>query len=137
MAKAIGDRFAEALAELIHKKMREAWGFGEQEDLSVEDLIREKYRGIRPAPGYPASPDHSEKRLIWDLLRPDTKFGAHLTESCAINPASSIAGLYFSHPESKYFTVGTVGNDQLDDYAKRKKMKEESVKKWLRPNLDS
>jgi 5-methyltetrahydrofolate--homocysteine methyltransferase len=136
IVKAIGDRFAEASAELMHKKMREQWGFGLTENLSNEDLIAEKYRGVRPAPGYPACPDHTEKALLWDLLDVEKNVGVSLTENFAMNPPSSVSGFYFSHPEAKYFPVGNIGKDQVEDYAKRKGMPKTTVEKWLAPNLD-
>ena len=112
MVQALGDRIAEALAEMMHKKAREKWGYGEDEDLSYEDLIKEKYRGIRPAPGYPACPDHTEKTILWKLLNAEKNIDVRLTETYAIYPPSSVAGLYFAHPKSKYFHVGDIGKDQ-------------------------
>lgn len=135
MVKAIGDRLAEALAELAHKKVREIFGFGLSENLSNEDLIKEKYRGVRPAPGYPACPDHTEKRILWDLLKAQDQTGVTLTENFAMNPASSVSGFYFNHPEAHYFNVGSIGSDQTADYAKRKRESVEYVEKWLSPNL--
>ena len=120
MARALADRLAEALAERLHKKVREEWGYGRDEQLSLDEVLRERYRGIRPAPGYPACPDHSEKRLLFDLLEAEAKAGIRLTESFAMLPASSVAGWYFSHPEARYFGVGTIGRDQLLDYQRRK-----------------
>jgi 5-methyltetrahydrofolate--homocysteine methyltransferase len=120
MMKAIGDRVAEAMAELMHKRAREFWGYGRQERLSNEDLIRERYRGIRPAPGYPACPEHSEKVKIFELLNATAATGARLTENFAMSPASSVSGFYFAHPECKYFTIQRIGEDQVQDYAKRK-----------------
>jgi 5-methyltetrahydrofolate--homocysteine methyltransferase len=120
MARALADRLAEALAERLHKKVREEWGYGRDERLSLEEVLRERYRGIRPAPGYPACPDHSEKRLLFDLLAAEEKTGIHLTESFAMLPAASVAGWYFSHPEARYFGVGTIGRDQFLDYQRRK-----------------
>lgn len=136
MTKAIADRFAEAYAEYLHKKAREIWGFGLTENLTPEELIREKYRGIRPAPGYPAQPDHTEKWTLWRLLDAERHTGITLTESLAMFPASSVSGLYFAHPESKYFAVGKVERDQIADYAARKGMPFEEVEKWLRPYLN-
>jgi 5-methyltetrahydrofolate--homocysteine methyltransferase len=136
MAKALADRLAEAFAEYLHKKAREEWGFGKGENLSSEDLIREKYRGIRPAAGYPACPDHTEKQILWQLLDVEKKAGIKLTESCAMWPASSVSGLYFAHPESKYFGVGKIGRDQVLDYHLRKQMDLSNVERWLGPNLD-
>src|SRR3989304_2073847 len=135
MVKALGDRFAEALAEMMHKKARIIWGFGKDENLSFEGLINEKYRGIRPAPGYPACPDHTEKGLLWRLLDAEKNVGITLTENFAMNPPSSVSGFYFAHPEAKYFHVGQIDRDQVDDYARRKNMSVEVVEKWLRPNL--
>lgn len=135
LVQALGDRFAEALAEYIHLQVRQQWGFGVDEELSVEDLIEEKYRGIRPAAGYPASPDHTEKQLLWDLLNAEERTGISLTESFAMNPGSSVSGLYFAHPESRYFNVGKVNKDQIEDYAKRKGIEVAVAEKWLMPNL--
>ncbi len=135
MAKALGDRIAEAMAELMHKRMREVWGYGTKEELSIDELIRERYRGIRPAPGYPACPDHTEKRLLWELLDVKRRTGIELTENLAMYPASSVSGMYFSHPDAKYFRVSRIGRDQVEDYARRKGMTVEMIEKWLRPNL--
>jgi 5-methyltetrahydrofolate--homocysteine methyltransferase len=136
MAKALADRLAEAFAECMHKYVRDEWGFGKNENLSSADLIKEKYRGIRPAAGYPASPDHTEKGILWDLLGVEKTVGIKLTESYAMWPGSSVSGLYFSHPDSKYFAVGKIGKDQITDYAKRKNMEIQIVEKWLSPYLD-
>ncbi len=136
MVKALGDRFAEALAEMMHKKARIIWGYGKDENLSYEDLIREKYRGIRPAPGYPACPDHTEKSLLWKLLEVEKNTGISLTENFAMNPPSSVSGWYFAHPESRYFHVGQIARDQVEDYARRKNMAVGIVERWLRHNLD-
>ena len=135
MTKALGDRFAEAMAEYTHKKVREWWGFGKTENLSNSELIKEKYQGIRPASGYPCQPDHTEKDTIWKLLDVKKEIGLELTESRAMNPGSSVSGLYFSNPDSKYFNVGKLGKDQVEDYAKRKNWPIEEALKWLRPNL--
>ncbi len=135
MTKALADRLAEAFAECLHKQAREEWGYGKQERLSSEDLIREKYRGIRPAAGYPACPDHTEKRILFDLLQAEKHTGIRLTESFAMYPASSVSGLYFAHPNAKYFAVGKIGRDQAEDYAKRKGVALADVEKWLGPNL--
>ena len=135
MTKALGDRFAEAMAEYTHKKVREAWTFGIDEDLNNEQLIAEKYRGIRPASGYPCQPDHTEKDTIWKLLDVENQIGLTLTESRAMNPGCSVSGLYFSHPESKYFNVGKLGKDQVQDYATRKGWDLKKAIKWLSPNL--
>jgi 5-methyltetrahydrofolate--homocysteine methyltransferase len=135
MAKALADRLAEALAELMHRRAREAWGYGREENLTVEDLIRERYRGIRPAPGYPAFPDHTEKRTLFDLLRVEENTGIRLTENYAMWPAASVCGLYFSHPESRYFAVGKIDRDQVRDYQMRKGMELAAVERWLGPYL--
>ena len=136
MSQALGDRLAEAMAEMFHKRAREACGFGKTENLSPADLIRERYRGIRPAPGYPACPDHTEKRTLFALLEAPSATGIELTESCAMSPASSVSGWYFNHPESKYFGVGKVGRDQVEDYAQRKRWSLQEAEKWLGPYLD-
>ncbi len=136
MTKALADRLAEALAEYMHFQVRAACGFGKTENLSNEDLIREKYRGIRPAAGYPTSPDHSEKDILWDLLQVENQIGIKLTESKAMWPGASVSGLYFNHPEAKYFSVGKIARDQLVDYQKRKELPMEEVERWLGPNLD-
>jgi 5-methyltetrahydrofolate--homocysteine methyltransferase len=136
MTKALGDRFAEAAAECLHKRARDLWGFGKEENLTPEELIREKYRGIRPAPGYPSQPDHTEKRTLWTLLDAERHTGISLTESLAMFPGSSVSGLYFGHPESKYFAVGKIDRDQVESYAARKGMPVAEVEKWLNPNLN-
>jgi 5-methyltetrahydrofolate--homocysteine methyltransferase len=136
MTKALADRLAEALAELIHKRAREAWGYGKDEKLSTDDLIQERYRGIRPAAGYPASPDHTEKRELFDLLEVERNTGIQLTESFAMFPAASVSGLYFSHPEAHYFALAKINRDQVEDYARRKKMDLRTVERWLAPNLN-
>ena len=120
MAKALGDRLAEAFAELMHKKAREASGYGQTENLAMKDIIRAKYRGIRPAPRYPACPDHTEKRTLFDILDAEKATGITLTESFAMSPASAVSGHYFNHPDSKYFAVGKLAKDQLEDYTLRK-----------------
>ena len=135
LTKAIADRFAEASAEWLHRQARSAWGFGKDENLSNEELIKEQYRGIRPAPGYPAQPDHTEKRLLFDLLQAEKNAQVLLTENFAMHPASSVSGLYFAHPEAKYFGVGMIARDQVEDYAKRKGLDVATVEKWLAPNL--
>jgi 5-methyltetrahydrofolate--homocysteine methyltransferase len=135
MIKALGDRFAEALAEYLHKRVREFWGYGKDEKLSPEALMREEYRGIRPAPGYPACPEHTEKAKLWELLGVKDAIGLSLTESFAMTPASSVSGFYFAHPESKYFNVGKIDKDQVMDYAKRKGMSIDEAERWLAPNL--
>ncbi|HXX68778.1 MAG TPA: methionine synthase [Polyangiaceae bacterium] len=135
MAEAIADRLAEAFAEYLHKLARVEWGFARTEDLSVADLIAEKYRGIRPAAGYPACPDHTEKGTLWKLLDVERVAGIRLTESFAMWPGSSVSGLYFAHPESRYFTLGKIDRDQVADYAARKGMTVPEVERWLGPNL--
>jgi len=136
MTKALADRLAEAFAEYLHKQTRIAWGFGRDEQLSHADLIREKYRGIRPAAGYPACPDHAEKRTLFDLLDAEKNAGIKLTESFAMHPGASVSGLYFSHTEAKYFGVGQIGRDQVLDYANRRGEPVVAVEKRLAPNLD-
>jgi len=136
MAQALGDRLAEALAELLHKRARDFSGFGRTEQLEMKDIIREKYRGIRPAPGYPACPDHTEKRTLFELLGAEAATGITLTESFAMHPASAVSGLYFNHPDSKYFAVGKLGRDQIEDYAARKAMPVTEVERWLGPYLE-
>ncbi len=137
MVKALADRLAEAFAELMHEKVRkEFWGYATNEALQNDELIKEKYQGIRPAPGYPACPDHTEKRTLFDLLEVEKNIGIQLTESFAMYPASSVSGLYFSHPQAKYFGLGKIAKDQIEDYAKRKSMNVEEVEKWLSPNLN-
>ncbi len=135
MAEAIADRLAEAFAECLHKRVREEWGYGGEENLRAEDLIHEKYRGIRPAPGYPACPDHTEKGTIWRLLDVEAKTGIELTESFAMWPGSSVSGFYFAHPKSRYFSLGKIDRDQVEDYARRKGMSVGEVERWLGPNL--
>ncbi|HOC54483.1 MAG TPA: methionine synthase [Verrucomicrobiota bacterium] len=136
MTKALADRLAEAFAEYLHKRVRQEWGYGQTEDLTNADLIREKYRGIRPAAGYPACPDHTEKWTLWKLLDVETHTGIKLTESCAMWPGASVSGLYFAHPESKYFGVGKLGRDQVLDYHRRKHMDLPAVERWLGPYLN-
>lgn len=137
MVKALADRLAEAFAEHLHEKVRkEFWGYTEDENLSSEELVKEKYRGIRPAPGYPAQPDHTEKKIIFDLLQVEKNTSIYLTESLAMYPASSVSGLYFAHPQAKYFNVGKISKDQVLDYHKRKGISIEEVEKWLRPILN-
>jgi 5-methyltetrahydrofolate--homocysteine methyltransferase len=133
MAEALADRLAEAGAEYMHELARKAWGLSE--DLSKEDLIAEKYRGIRPAAGYPACPDHTEKATLWQLLDVEKRTGMKLTESYAMWPGASVSGLYFVHPESRYFTLGKIDRDQAADYAERKGMKLQDVERWLGSNL--
>ena len=132
MLKALADRLAEAFAELMHEKVRkEIWGYAKDEKLTMEEVIKEKYRGIRPAPGYPAQPDHTEKNTIWKLLDVEKNTGIILTESLAMLPTAAVSGLYFAHPASKYFSVGKLEKDQVEDYANRKNMKVEEVERWL------
>ena len=135
LVKALGDRMVEALTELLHKKARDFCGFGKAENLQPEDLIKEKYRGIRPASGYPACPDHTEKDTLWNLLDVETHVGISLTESYAMNPPSSVSGLYINHPQAKYFNVGLINKEQAEDYAARKSIPVEEAEKWLQPNL--
>src|SRR5487761_454089 len=136
MTKALADRLAEALAEFMHKRARDEWGFGRDEKLGHDDLLRERYRGIRPAPGYPASPDHTEKQQLFDLLGAESRTGIQLTENFAMYPAASVCGLYFSHPQSKYFAVGKIDRDQVEEYHRRKGMNLREVERWLAPYLN-
>jgi 5-methyltetrahydrofolate--homocysteine methyltransferase len=136
MVKALADRLAEAFAERLHERVRkEFWGYASGETLDNEALIREEYRGIRPAPGYPACPDHTEKGLLFELIEATKNAGVNLTESYAMWPAAAVSGFYFSHPDSQYFAVGKLARDQVEDYAKRKGMDVKVVEKWLSPNL--
>ena len=136
LLKALADRLAEALAERMHQRVRqEFWGYARDESVSNEQLIKEDYQGIRPAPGYPACPEHTEKALLWQLLDVDTHVGIHLTETYAMHPAASVSGWYFSHPESRYFGLGKINRDQVEDYARRKGMTREEAERWLAPNL--
>jgi 5-methyltetrahydrofolate--homocysteine methyltransferase len=136
MAEAVADRLAEAFAECLHKRVRDEWGYGRAEGLSPAELIQEKYRGIRPAAGYPACPDHTEKGTLWRLLNVEANTGMQITESFAMWPGSSVSGLYFAHPESRYFTLGKIERDQVADYAQRKAMSVAEVERWLGPNLN-
>jgi 5-methyltetrahydrofolate--homocysteine methyltransferase len=136
MTKALADRLAEAFAEYLHQRARKEWGYGQSENLTTEEIIREKYRGIRPAAGYPACPDHTEKWTLWKLLDAEENTGIKLTESCAMWPGASVSGLYFAHPESKYFAVGKIGRDQVLDYHRRKQMDLPTVERWLGPYLN-
>jgi 5-methyltetrahydrofolate--homocysteine methyltransferase len=137
MVKALADRLAEAFAELMHERVRkEYWGYAQEEKLSNEDLISEKYQGIRPAPGYPACPDHTEKKRLFELLDAESQIGIQLTESYAMYPASAVSGFYFSHPESTYFALGKIAKDQVIDYAERKNMSLEEIERWLSPVLN-
>jgi 5-methyltetrahydrofolate--homocysteine methyltransferase len=137
MLQALADRLAEAFAELMHERTRkEFWGYAKDEQWSNEELIKEQYTGIRPAPGYPACPDHTEKYKLFELLGGEEATGIHLTESLAMYPASSVCGWYFAHPESKYFGVGKIEKDQLEDYTHRKGMRIDETTRWLRPILE-
>jgi 5-methyltetrahydrofolate--homocysteine methyltransferase len=137
MVKALADRLAEAFAELMHERVRkEYWGYAQEEKLSNEDLISENYQGIRPAPGYPACPDHTEKKRLFELLDAESQIGIQLTESYAMYPASAVSGFYFSHPESTYFALGKIAKDQVIDYAERKNMPLEEIERWLSPVLN-
>jgi 5-methyltetrahydrofolate--homocysteine methyltransferase len=135
MAEALADRLAEAFAELLHERGRRDWGYGKKEHLSKDDLLEEKYRGIRPAPGYPACPDHTEKQKLWALLDVGEATGIRLTESFAMWPAASVSGWYFSHPEARYFAVDLVTKDQVESYATRKGMPLREIERWLASNL--
>ncbi len=137
LLKALADRLAEAMAERMHERVRkEFWGYAQDENLDNEKLVHEEYQGIRPAPGYPACPEHTEKRTLWQLLDPEKNAGIQLTDSCAMYPASSVSGWYFSHPESKYFGLGQIGKDQVEDYARRKGMSFAEAERWLAPVLN-
>ena len=136
LAESLADRLAEAFAEYLHHRVRQEWGYGRQENLSAAQLIQEEYQGIRPAPGYPACPDHTEKGTLWDLLDAERRAGIRLTENYAMWPGSSVSGLYFSHPESKYFAVGKLGRDQVEDLARRKGIKLPEYERWLGPWLN-
>lgn len=136
MIKALADRFAEAFAEYLHKEVRtKYWGYAVDENLGNTELIKEKYRGIRPAPGYPACPDHLEKLTIWEMMDVEEKIGVKLTDSLAMWPAASVSGYYFGHPQAKYFGLGKIKQDQVQDFAERKNMKLEVAQKWLAPNI--
>jgi 5-methyltetrahydrofolate--homocysteine methyltransferase len=136
MAEALADRLAEAFAEYLHKRVRDEWGFGKAENLTPEQLIAEEYRGIRPAAGYPACPDHTEKATLWKLLDVEKSTGIKLTESFAMWPGSSVSGLHFAHPDSKYFAVGKLAKDQVEDLARRKGMTVTEAERWLGPWLN-
>ncbi len=136
MIKAVADRLAEAFAEYLHEQVRKVhWGFAADEALSNEELIRENYQGIRPAPGYPACPEHTEKQKIWQLLDVENRIGMKLTSSYAMWPGAAVSGWYFSHPDSKYFAVASIQRDQVEDYAARQAMSLEEAERWLGPNL--
>src|SRR4029079_6998744 len=135
--QALADRLAEGFAELLHKRTRtEFWGYVKDEQLDNEELIKESYSGIRPAPGYPACPDHTEKYKLMELLGGEETTGIHLTESLAMYPAASVCGWYFSHPQSQYFGVGKIQPDQFEDYVKRKEMPKDEMERWLRPIME-
>jgi 5-methyltetrahydrofolate--homocysteine methyltransferase len=136
LAKALADRLAEAFAERMHQYVRrELWGYAADENLDNSDLIKESYQGIRPAPGYPACPDHTEKQMLFDLLDAEPSSGISLTENFAMMPAASVSGFYFANPGSRYFGVGRIGKDQIEDYAIRKGMTVDETERWLRANL--
>jgi 5-methyltetrahydrofolate--homocysteine methyltransferase len=136
MLKALADRLAEASAEHFHERVRrELWGYASQEMLTNDQLIREEYRGIRPAPGYPACPDHTEKAKLWQMLDVERNAGIRLTESYAMYPTAAVSGWYIGHPDARYFTLGKIDRDQVEDYARRKGMSAEEMEKWLSPNL--
>ena len=127
---------AEAFAECLHRRVREEWGYGRDEHLTTDQIIAEEYRGIRPAAGYPACPDHTEKQTLWQLMDVEKNAGIIITESFAMWPGSSVSGLYFAHPEARYFSLGKIGRDQVADYAARKQMSVNEVERWLGPNLN-
>ena len=135
MVAALADRLAEAFAEMLHQRARVDWGFGADEGLSNEELIKEKYRGIRPAAGYPACPDHTEKQTLWDLMDVESATGIKLTESYAMWPGAAVSGLYFAHPESRYFAINKITKDQVEHYAKLKGESVDEIERWLSPNL--
>ena len=136
MVKALADRLAEAFAERMHERVRkEFWGYAGSEQLANDDLIKERYRGIRPAPGYPACPDHTEKATLFTLLQATENAGIELTEHFAMFPAAAVSGWYFAHPDSKYFAVGKIGADQVEDYAERKGVSRADAERWLAPSL--
>jgi 5-methyltetrahydrofolate--homocysteine methyltransferase len=136
MLKALADRLAEAAAEHFHERVRrELWGYAAAETLTNEQLVREEYRGIRPAPGYPACPDHTEKRKLWELLDVERNAGIQLTESYAMYPTAAVSGWYIAHPEARYFAVGKIDREQVEDYARRKGLSLEEAQRWLAPNL--
>jgi 5-methyltetrahydrofolate--homocysteine methyltransferase len=135
LVKALADRLAEAFAEYLHQQARQHWGYGSNESLTNNELIAERYRGIRPAPGYPACPDHTEKRTLFNLLDAESGAGITLTESFAMIPAASVSGLYLAHPAARYFAVDRLTRDQIEDYAQRKGMPISEVERWLAPNL--
>ena len=134
IVKALADRLAEAFAEYLHERVRSEWGYGKGEHFTAKELIDERYRGIRPAFGYPACPDHSEKQKLFALLEPE-RVGITLTDSFAMQPGASVSGIYLAHPEARYFNVGRVGRDQVEDYARRKGVSVAQAEKWLQPIL--
>ncbi|KAI8811288.1 hypothetical protein BJ742DRAFT_851139 [Cladochytrium replicatum] len=137
LMKALADRLTEALAEVLHEVVRkEGWGYAPQESLKVEEMLAVKYRGIRPAPGYPSQPDHTEKKTMWDLMDIESQTGIGLTESLAMTPAASVSGIYFAHPKAQYFAVGKIGKDQITEYATRKGLEVDEVEKWLKQNVN-
>ena len=137
MVKSIADRLVEAFAEYLHKMIRiKYWGYDEKEKLTNEDLIKENYSGIRPAPGYPACPDHLEKKTIWKILNVENNIGVKLTESMAMWPAASVSGYYFANKEAKYFGLGKINEDQVQNYSLRRKINIEAANKWLNPNIN-
>jgi 5-methyltetrahydrofolate--homocysteine methyltransferase len=137
LVQILADRLVEAFAECLHEKVRkEYWGYAKDENLSDKQLIKEEYKGIRPAPGYPACPDHTEKIKLFELLNATENAGIEMTENLAMNPPASVCGWYIAHPQSHYFGLGKIGRDQLEDYAKRKAMSIEEAEKWLRPVLE-
>jgi 5-methyltetrahydrofolate--homocysteine methyltransferase len=135
MVKAVTDRLAEAFAEYLHAQARRDWDYGKEENLTNEQLVAEEYRGIRPAPGYPSQPDHTEKRILFDLLQAEKNAEISLTESFAMWPAASVSGLYFAHPEARYFAVDRMSREQVEDYARRKGLTLAEAERWLAPNL--
>jgi 5-methyltetrahydrofolate--homocysteine methyltransferase len=136
LLKALADRLAEAFAERLHERVRrEIWGYASDEGLTNDDLIAERYRGIRPAPGYPSCPDHTEKATLWRLMDVERRTGIRITESFAMWPAAAVSGMYFAHPESQYFLVGQLARDQVEDYARRKRMHVSEIERWLAPSL--
>ena len=135
LVKALADRLAEALAEMLHQRARRDWGFGREERLGHEELIAESYQGIRPAPGYPAQPDHTEKRTLFDLLDVEASLQMELTESFAMLPAASVCGWYFAHPQARYFAIDRIDRVQVADYARRKGITTSDAERWLAPNL--
>ena len=136
MVQILADRLVEAFAECLHEKVRkEFWGYAKDENLTNEELIKERYKGIRPAPGYPACPDHTEKAKLFALLNAEKNAGVRLTESFAMYPTAAVSGWYFSHPDVRYFGIGKIDKDQVEDYAARKGMRLEEMERWLSPNL--